>query len=185
MKKTVFLRPHKDSEGVDEITIKQTPRFKTSGLSGDEWRTSALITMKRKGVVVYERTVHTMELAASFLSWLLRVEATENSKVPALFGSKLEECFQPGCPERSVNVYRLKETYSDRGEGPLPKDDGVEYRRAFCEAHSHRGDASFEDSDQNYELVEGEGGKVIRPDDVSPAAFGGVFEIDRDKFMEQ
>ena len=33
-----------DDEGVDEITIKKVPRFKSSHMSGDEWRTSALVT---------------------------------------------------------------------------------------------------------------------------------------------
>ena len=184
MKTMIFLRPHKDAEGIDEITIKQTPRFKTSELSGDEWRTSALIVMKRKGVVVYERPVHTMEDAASFLSWIFRVEAMENSKVPGLFGAKVTECFQSGCSDPSKNVYRLKEIYSSQGEGPLPKTEGFEYRRAFCEAHSHRGDSSFEDSDDNYELIKGEGGKVLRPDDISPAKFAGTIEIDPDKFLK-
>lgn len=174
-----WYRPLEEWEGIDEITIKQTPRFKTSGLSGDEWRVSAVVTFKRKGQVVYERPVHRMEEAAAFLPWLLRVEVGENHppRARGLYGHYPDECAQPGCDKPPVNHYRIKKLY-EHGHGPLP-DDGQENRRAFCEGHSHRGDSDMEDNDENYELIQGEGHATIDPSKVSPAAFGGVVEVDQ------
>gem|GEM_PF-6705725 len=41
MKDRYALRP--DAQAFDEIRIVTVPRYKTSGLSGDEWRISAMI----------------------------------------------------------------------------------------------------------------------------------------------
>lgn len=41
------LRP--DAQACDEIRIYTVPRYKTSGLSGDEWRISAVTEFYRKG----------------------------------------------------------------------------------------------------------------------------------------
>jgi hypothetical protein len=168
--KSIFHRPHSDAEGVDEIRMKVVPRFKTSGLSGDEWRVSTLVEFFRKGVKVYERSFHRLSDAAKFLPWILHVEMIEGVDAPieGLFRAEAEECHQPGCAETSVNLYRLKEVYSPQGEGPLPKHGKFEYRRSFCAKHSHRGDCGLEDADENYELIGGDGGKVIAPEDVSP-----------------
>lgn len=172
-------KPHEDSEGVDRIEIDTVPRFKTSGMSGDGWRVSTRIRFYRKGVQVFERGFNRLRDAVAFLPWVLHVEAIENSEVPALFGAKPEECFQPGCSEPSVNEYRLKQEWSPQGEGPLPKK-GWEVRRAFCMKHSHRGDAAFEDSDENYELVKGPGHKTLAPKDISPSVFGGMIDMSGD-----
>lgn len=168
-------RPHHDWEGVDEVSIKVEPRFKTSGLSGDEWRVSAVVTFKRKGEVIYERVTHRMADAAKFLSWYLEVEMPDKTTFKrGIYGHFPEECAQPGCDKPSVNHYRVKELYTAQGDGPLPNGTSWEHRRAFCEAHSCRGDSDMEDNDKNYELIQGAGHKVIRPEDVSPSAFGGV-----------
>ena len=45
-------RNHHDDEWYDEIRVTTVPRFKTSGLSGDEWRRSAKVTFLRKGIVL-------------------------------------------------------------------------------------------------------------------------------------
>lgn len=50
-------------EAFDEIAMKVVPRFKTSGLSGDEWRTSVSVAFKFKGIVVYETSFRDMEAA--------------------------------------------------------------------------------------------------------------------------
>ena len=168
-------RPHKDDEGVDEITIKLAPRFKTSGLSGDEWRVSAVIVFKRKGIVIYERPVHRMRDAAKYLPWLMEVEMPDKTEFKrGLYGHYPDECAQPGCDKPAVNHYRIKHLFSDQGDGPLPREASWEDRRAFCEGHSLRGDCGLEDADANYELIQGAGHKTIDPDKVSPSGFGGV-----------
>jgi len=48
------LRP--DANSFDEIRIRTIPRYKTSGLSGDEWRISMVTEFLRKGKVVHETT---------------------------------------------------------------------------------------------------------------------------------
>ena len=63
------LRRHRDDDYWDEIIILSgqvvllghiVPRYKTSGLSGDEWRISAHLTVKLRGVVVVEQRFHKM-----------------------------------------------------------------------------------------------------------------------------
>lgn len=43
-----------DWEPYDKITIEIMPRLKTSGMSGDEWRTSAKVTLWHKGRPIVE-----------------------------------------------------------------------------------------------------------------------------------
>lgn len=45
-----------DDEFYDEIRITTVPRFKTSELSGDEWRVSTHVVVLRKGRVVAEKS---------------------------------------------------------------------------------------------------------------------------------
>ena len=176
--KSINYKAHRDWEGVDEITIKQVPRFKTSGLSGDEWRVSSVITFKRRGEVIYERGFHKMEDAAKFLPWVLDVELLEHSTFKhGIFGHFEEECAQPGCDKPSANHYRLKKEYASPGGEELPQSTVFEHRRAFCERHSVRGDCGLEDADCNYELVKGAGHKTLPPGDISPSAFGGIVEV--------
>jgi hypothetical protein len=47
------LRP--DAQAFDEVRIVTVPRYKISGLSGDEWRISSHIEFYRKGRKVHER----------------------------------------------------------------------------------------------------------------------------------
>ena len=52
-----------EDEYIDEVSVKTIPRFKTSGLSGDVWRKSALVEFKRKGYVVWYAAFSDMETA--------------------------------------------------------------------------------------------------------------------------
>lgn len=63
------LRRHKDDSYWDELIIlsgpvvlhgTMVPRYKTSGLSGDEWRVHAQLVVKRAGNVVVNRGFHRM-----------------------------------------------------------------------------------------------------------------------------
>jgi len=173
-----FFKRHRDDEGFDRIELAVVPRFKTSGLSGDEWRVSTVIRFYRKGVVVFERSFGSMENAVRFLPWVEAVEAKENNTAWPLKGDD-EKCFQPGCSEPHTVEYQIKKEYSDSGEGPL-HDTGLKSRRRFCKAHAHRGDCGLEDADENYEIMKGGEASVkdVPEDRISPSAFGGVVEID-------
>ncbi len=85
-------------------------------------------------------------------------------------------CHQVGCAWPATVFYRLKEHYSDGGDGPLP-NEGAEYRTAFCQRHSQRGDCGSEDRDSNYELLAGEPDAVPHVD-VRRSATAGPVLID-------
>jgi hypothetical protein len=146
-----------DDEYFDEIHITTQPRYKTSGMSGDEWRTSARITVKRKGHVIVETSVNKIKSAAAFLPWLLMTmfENDNAQRVPDEIDEAL--CFQPGCSKPAVTIYKLKSDYCRNGK---PHELHSETRVAFCQTHLRRGDCAFKDADANYELVSGPG-----PDD--------------------
>lgn len=148
-----YERLDKD-EYFDEITIKTVPRFKTSGLSGDEWRTSASITVKRKGHVIAEGRTNSIQSAAAYLPWFLLTmfEGDGATRVPDTVDEAL--CFQPGCDQPAVSIYRLKSNYCREGK---PHELHSETRVAFCQRHLRRGDCAFKDADANYEVVSGPG----------------------------
>lgn len=150
---TASYKPHPDDEGVDRIEIVAVPRYKTSGLSGDEWRMSAVVRFYRKGKLVGERGFSKMEYAAAYVPSLM-ASVSEWCDGP-LWGLNASQCHQFSCAEPATNVVRLKAEYSARGEGPLPKGS-FEQRRAFCDTHKTRGDCGLEDADINHEVVSAE-----------------------------
>lgn len=156
MEKKAFTLPteemakrHPDDERVDEIRIVTAPRYKTSGLSGDEWRAVARITLLRKGTVVIERSCHRIEDAAALLPWLLRTFGEEPDGNVAAF-TEDEKCFQPGCQKSGLHKRYLVEEFSERGEGPLPRVGSFRLYRRFCDQHLTRGDGGREDANRNY-----------------------------------
>ncbi len=126
---------HHDDEYFDEITIRTQPRWKTSGLSGDEWRTSASILVKRKGHIIHEGHCGTMKAAATLLPWLLMTmfEREDVTRLPDALDHSL--CFQPGCDKPAVTVYKLKSDYCSDGK---PHELHTETRVAFCQTHLRR-----------------------------------------------
>jgi len=168
-------KAHADDEGIDRIEIVATPRYKTSGLSGNEWRVGATIRFYRKGQQIYDEFRTNMAAAVRHLPYLLD-QAPERSE-RALWGLDEAECHQFGCAEPATVILRLKSEYGRQGEGPLP-DHGIwEHRRAFCARHARRGDCGLEDADSNYEVVSGRA--EPQADDDSPSAFGGVITLDQ------
>jgi len=138
-------------EAFDHITMQIVPRYKTSGLSGDEWRQSVRVEFWFKGHLVHDYTTRDMNTAILFLGneWMLAQEPIPD-KVIAL---EKDLCDQPSCGKPALITYAIKQEFSDRGH-KLDKDDlyGIAYRR-FCEDHLRRGDCSREDSDDNYEAI--------------------------------
>jgi len=174
--KTSHRREQKpDAQGFDEIQIKTVPRYKTSGLSGDEWRISAEIKFLRKGKVIHEAYNHNIENAIHML-YAHYAQAHDEGKM--FFAGEGDFCDQEGCSEKATVVYRLKKKYcKEYGHEPTvykPEESPI---RMFCERHSKRGDCGLDDSDANYELLEG---FVSEPNekDVKPAVFGGTIVAD-------
>ncbi len=167
---TPHFKLHPDDEGVDHIEIDVVPRYKTSGLSGDEWRVSARLRMYRKGTLVGEQVLTSMEAMANALPWFWLTKS-DWCEGPLYDGERGGRCQQAGCKAQATVLYQLKQEWSARGEGPLPPSPLGPSRRQFCAAHAVRGDAALEDADDNYELIQGRPptARDIPPEAVSPA----------------
>ena len=146
---------HRNDEWVDEVHIRTVERWKESELSGDEWRFSAVVDIKRKGVVMRSRSFHDIATAVKYLGSIVGHAPADYELDEAGWNSNLGEplCAQPGCAEYAVVELRLLNQFCRDGHGtprPYPKYD---YRRHFCERHSSRGDCALEDADRNYERL--------------------------------
>lgn len=134
-------------ESFDKITLEVVPRYKQSGLSGDEWRQHVEVTFYFKGVKVHSFGSSRMRYALLMLgSHFL----SEQEPIGAAIIEKEQiSCDQPSCADAPTRKYILKQEFADCGEGPLPDGFGRKYRQ-FCEKHKTRGDCGREDSDANY-----------------------------------
>lgn len=161
----VFDKRHHDDETIDDVSIKCIPRFKTSGMSGDEWRVSYRVVLKRKGATLFDRLYTSLDAAITHLPWVLKVMF--EGGMDGFDESAWERCHQVGCSEPATVFYRLKQVFADNGEGPIPSTLG--HRTAFCARHSERGDCGREDADDNYEIISG-APIAASPSDESPSS---------------
>jgi hypothetical protein len=142
-----------DAQAFDEVRIITVPRYKTSGLSGDEWRISARIEFLRKGKKVHESVYRNIEMACTFLVSEYH-RAIDDGK--AYFAGEGDICDQEGCAEPATVTYRvLAEFCRDHPHEHKRELTDTVVVRKFCARHSRRGDASFDDADSNYRLIEG------------------------------
>ncbi len=165
---------HHDDEIIDKVEIACLPRFKTSGVSGDEWRVSYVTRLWRKGTLLYERGYARMRDAMTHLAWLARVVFTDmKGEDEKRWLARIEEdrvtCFQPGCGKKAAVFYEMKQHGSEDGVFVEDVTKDVQLVRAFCGLHSTRGTASRTDNDKNYKVLAGTP-VAHRPMDESPAA---------------
>jgi hypothetical protein len=155
-------------EPYDEIVLKVVPRYKTSGMSGDMWRTSTVITFKFKGVVIDSTAVRDMDCAIMLLGYehISRTEPIGDEVIDLERGL----CDQPSCCKPATNKYLLKRICSKCGDLLDPNDRTMQYFRQFCDRHAKRGDCSREDCDANYEVLEGTGPDGSTNTEESPAS---------------
>lgn len=146
----IFSKRLPDFEVFDKITMEVIPRYKQSGLSGDEWRQHVKITFLFKGEEIHSFGTNSMESACLMLGAEL---ITNTSPIPdKVIKAEDKKCFQPSCCNDATRTFFIKQLYSDRGEKLDVEDTGgLTYLRKFCEKHSIRGDCSREDSDDNYQ----------------------------------
>ncbi len=144
---------HHDWEAFDKIEIVTVPRYKTSGLSGDEWRVSATVRCWFKGVVVLELGGFSdMETARRMLDGKLLEAAFP---IPdGVIAREKTACDQPGCGSDAIVRLKLKRLTSERGEYLHEQEHSSTCYRQFCDAHRERGDCGREDADDNYEPID-------------------------------
>lgn len=148
----------------DEVSIRTVPRYKTSQLSGDEWRIRAVVEIKYKGIVLHEQQFQNAQDAALFLSSCVNNVQDKFIARDQFMGF----CDQEGCSEMVVNTYKLKDVTCNRCDQVLQHFEMNKCRR-FCENHSRRGNCGIGDADSNYILVDGPGAQVMREQDISRA----------------
>ena len=139
------LRP--DAQPFDEVRIRTVPRYKTSGMSGDEWRISAVTEFYRKGKKIFENHHGTIEYAVRLLDKDY-LHVSEGGG--AYYAGEGDICDQEGCSAVSTVTYRLKKEYCRQGHATETEKDVI---RKFCEEHKRRGDCGLGDADRNYETV--------------------------------
>ena len=140
-----------DWEPFDRITMEIVPRYKTSDLSGDEWRQSVKVSFWFKGNIIREYTTSSMKYAILCLG---KEWASLLGPFPeAVIESEKILCDHPSCIDTAVNKYLIKQEFSSVGEKLDPSDRYGQVYRQFCDKHSQRGDCSREDSDDNYEKI--------------------------------
>lgn len=152
----VHFPRHHDDEWVDEVRITTVPRWKSSDLSGDEWRTSAQVTILRKGVVMRSRNYHSISDALRFLGSIVGfAPADYESDEPGRDAGLTEDdrCFQPGCPEPwTVEMNKTKRGCREGHVENIPQDWSQHHVR-WCDLHTRRGDCGLDDADDIYEVV--------------------------------
>lgn len=166
-----------DDEFIDELHFRTVPRFKTSGLSGDEWRHSIEVTAYRKGRVIGERAFNRLSDALTHVPAWLYNDLTSPIADPKMTH---DLCDQPGCAEPWTVMYRIVRRGCGRC-GARDRYAGDDYVRAFCERHAHRGDSDLDDMDDNYQPLDGAmpaQEHVPNPDDESPSVFGGIVKME-------
>jgi hypothetical protein len=168
------LKP--DAQAFDEIRIVTIPRYKTSGLSGDEWRISARIQFYRKGKLVRDIDhFNNIETACGFMYSAYHAAIGNGD---AYFAGEDNICDQEGCHEQATVTYKLKKEFCRAGHETNPYEhDTRPLVRKFCIRHSKRGDCALEDADRNYEILEGQTAEP-QPNDVKPSIFGGTIAFD-------
>ena len=141
------LKP--DAQAFDEIRFITVPRYKESGLSGDEWRISINMQFYRKGNLIHEVGAGgKMESAMSFAGFLY---ARACDDAHGLYIGEGNYCDQEGCAEEAKVTYKLKKEWCSRcGKDKILEEEII---RKFCDRHKIRGDCALEDADVNYDLI--------------------------------
>lgn len=153
MKNRRDLRP--DAQPFDEVRLIVVPRYKTSGLSGDEWRISTAMQLYRKGQLKHEETIsHNMTDAWAFLAWKATVAGENGAQY---FAGEKDFCDQEGCSKKATTLAKKKFDWSRDGvKSEIPSSA----YRLFCDEHKTRGNCGLDDADNNYSFIEYIGGKL-------------------------
>lgn len=177
----MFHKHLSDWENYDRIEFKIVPRYKTSGLSGDEWRQHVEVTFYFKGIEVRSFGCRDMQCALALAPGRVLSWSDEGIADSVIDMERSGICDQPSCDKPSVGRLRIKEEFGDRGQRLHPEESlrGNAYRQ-FCKTHIRRGDCSREDSDDNYEPMDSVGADASTNIIESPSS---VLTVDIDGFL--
>ena len=165
------LRP--DAQAFDEMHVTTVPRYKESGLSGDEWRVSTQVDCIRKGMVIWSQRFNSVETACKYIASMYDEVV---GKGLAHFGGDGILCDQEGCSDLATSFYRKRKDF-DRNSGAVTQDPSGDVR-CFCAKHKTRGDCGLDDADDNYEAIENPNGP--RPEGVKPTILSIAMEMEPD-----
>ncbi len=141
-------------ETYDEIRMVTVERWKSSGLSGDEWRYTVHVEFYFKGLLVETQYASNINNAIMLVGHYKLVGKDPYAGIPtAILDLEKVSCDQVHCPEKATKWFALKRQTSDRGEWLDMTDSTFVYYRKFCDKHSNRGDCSREDNDENYVAI--------------------------------
>lgn len=153
-----YYKRHPDDSGyADELRIITRERYKTSGMSGDEWRFHRVLQVFRKGLMIFERPFNGDIAEVASFAPLAMAELFGHGIPTEVLAHDRERCDQPGCPNLATSEYEIIEQFGPRGERLHPEEQSLIYRRKFCQRHLRRGDCGREDCDDNYRVVSGYG----------------------------
>ncbi len=167
---------HRDWERFDAVQIEAIPRYKTSGLSGDEWRVGYRVRLFYGGVLVHEFWRTKLHYAVSHLP--AEMDKVGDGAIPdEILDREKTKCDQQGCARDAETKLELVDLFSSQGEKLDREEKHFSYWRKFCPWHLRRGDGGREDSDRNYRHISGLTEPNPRSDDEAPSLFGGIFEL--------
>lgn len=138
-----------DAQPFDEVRLVTAPRFKQSGMSGDEWRISIVAEFWRKGAKVHECGCGSkMDIAVAMLGHQY-FRACDDGH--GFYAGERDVCDQEGCSKQAVVCYLVKKEFSRDRPHEWNAPPPWRHYRAFCSQHKRRGDCGFDDADDNYE----------------------------------
>jgi hypothetical protein len=180
-----------DVQLFDEVTIRTKPYYKTSSMSGNEWRLSTEAVAKYKGHVIWEGD---MRSAPDSLEAMARAMHTFEFERAREELDTTHLCDQEGCSDAWTHVYQVKNNACQSCGHLRPATDGViETRpvvRKFCSRHAQRGDCGIDDAQSNYEVLvtpdKQEVGGIPQAEthgeDEQSAEYGGTIAWDEDDY---
>ena len=178
-----------DQQLFDKVTITTKPRYKTSHISGNQWRIGAEVTISYKGRTLWE-TLDVTNVSTA-LQTLARDLYTDDFLMALNDKVNVDDlCDQEGCDQPWTHVYRMKNDVCVHCATKKPATDGVinsrPALRKFCERHAQRGNQGLEDVQDNYEVVSTPDGQKAGTEpiastlttDESRAGFAGTITAD-------
>jgi len=166
----IYFDRHEEDHGYDQITFDVVERWKSSYMSGDEWRFTHLIRIWWKGFLIGASGWHSMDSAVRELGHLLNShneevafqyktyeDRSERDSLIAFPDPRLyvEYCAQPGCSNFATHTFVKKDKWCvGPGNCGMKQEKRGVHAVRYCPKHSHRGDCDLEDADKNLELFE-------------------------------